>query len=264
MLKLFKILAFLYVVACVALYCLQDRFIFNPEYLSEDYQYRIGEEVEIALDDDVSMNALFVKQTQLPHSKGVIMYLHGNRGSIRFGVYQIRHMQNLGYDIFIPDYRSYGKTEGSINSEKQLYQDVQKAYNYLADKYEEQQTVLVGYSLGTGMASYLASKNNPAQLILIAPFTSLTDIKNKYLWFMPDFLLKYKLPVKKFMRTISCPVTIVHGTHDRVVDYQFSEDLKQKFRDKIELVTAHREGHRGIIFAEILGETLYKTLVSSK
>ena len=264
MIKLLKILSVLYILSCIVIYSIQDRFIFNPEHIEEHHRYRIGEEIEIPLDDKISMNALLIKQNDFQKPKGVILYLHGNRGSIRFGIYQIRTMQNLGYDILIPDYRSYGKTEGTIGSEGQLYSDVQKAYDHLKENYNEEQIIIVGYSLGTGMASYLASHNNPARLFLVAPFTSLTDIKNKYLWFLPDFLLKYKLPVKKFIHDISCPITIVHGTHDRVVDYSFSEELKSNFSDKIDLITVQREGHRRIIFAEKLAEALYNGLVGNR
>lgn len=257
-----KILLVLYLLACAVLYIIQDRFIFNPEQLPESYSYRMGEEREIPLEDGISMNALFVASSQKP-SKGVILYLHGNRGSIRFGIYQIRHMFDLGYDILIPDYRSYGKTEGSIDSEKQLYADVQKAYDYLKDRYSEKDIILVGYSLGTGMASYLASRNRPSRLVLVAPFTSITDIKNKYLWFFPDFLLRFKLPVEKFMHTIECPVTLVHGTRDRIVDYSYSETLKERYQDKVELVTARDESHRGIIFSYELATTLQRLLIKT-
>ncbi len=222
----------------------------------------MGTEVEISLDDKISMNALMVKQSDLGKSKGVILYLHGNRGSIRFGIYQIRHMLDLGYDIIIPDYRSFGKTEGKINSEKQLYGDVQKVYDYLKQGYNEDQIVLVGYSLGTGMASYLAAENNPSQLLMIAPFTSLADIKNKYLWFFPDFLLKFKLAVSGHIQNIRCPITIIHGTNDRIVDFDFSKRLWLKYKDKVELVEANRESHRSIIFAELLRQTLQQKLGS--
>lgn len=256
-----KIIASLYLIACIALYVVQDRFIFNPEKLPEDYSFRMGQELEIPLDDIYSMNALYV-DSGLDKPKGVILYLHGNRGSIRFGVYQIRHMRDMGYDIMIPDYRSYGKTEGSIQSEEQLYQDVQKAYNHLKTRFSEDQIILVGYSLGSGMASYLASHNKPKSLVLVAPFTSITDIKNKYLWFFPDFLLKYKFPVKDFMSKIECPVTIVHGTRDNIVDYRFSEEMKKKFGDKITLIRAERESHRGIIFSSELSMALERLLLS--
>ena len=250
-----KILAFLYLLGCIVIYSFQEKLIFNAEKIDEDFHYGIGREVEIPLDDGISMNALWVREKP-SNPKGVILYLHGNRGSIRFGTYQIRHMRHIGYDIFIPDYRSYGKTEGDICCEKQLLDDIQKAYDFLKTKYSENQISIIGYSLGTGFASYLASQNKPNQLLLIAPFTSLTDIKNKYLWFVPDFLLKFKFPVTKFLETTTCPITIVHGNADRVVDYQFSKDLKTKFGDKVELVTAENVSHRRIIFDRKLKHTI--------
>lgn len=251
----FKIVIVIYTIGCIAIYAVQERFIFNAEQIAEDFNYGMGQEVEIPLDASVDMNALWVKDAA-PSSKGVILYLHGNRGSIRFGTYQIRHMRDLGYDILIPDYRSYGKTEGKICCEEQLLNDVQKAYDFLKSKYPENKISIIGYSLGTGFASYLASKNNPKQLLLIAPFTSLTDIKNKYLWFLPDFLLKFKFPVTQFLETSNCPITIVHGDADKIVDYKFSTDLKNKFKDKINLITADNVSHRRIIFDHSLKTTI--------
>jgi len=256
-----KIAASLYLIACIVLYILQDSFIFNPEKLPEDYSFRMGQELEIPLDDVYSMNTLYVDSGP-EKPKGVILYLHGNRGSIRFGIYQLRTMRELGYDIMIPDYRSYGKTEGSIQSEEQLFNDVQKAYDHLKTRFNENEIILVGYSLGTGMASYLASHNKPKTLVLVAPFTSITDIKNKYLWFFPDFLLKFKLPVNEFMNNIECPVTIVHGTRDKIVDYRFSEEMKNRFGDKITLIRAERESHRSIIFSSELSIALEQLLLS--
>lgn len=258
--KLVKIMAALYIGVCLILFFIQDRFIFNPYPVEENYQYRTGVELEIPLDDEHTMNTLFVEQSEADKPKGALLYLHGNRGNIRFGIYQVRHMMDLGYDIFIPDYRSYGKTEGKICCEKQMYNDVQKVYDYIKSRYEEDKIILVGYSLGTGMASYLASVNNPSQMFLVAPFTSITDIKNKYLWFLPDFILRFKFPVKRFLKSVECPVTIVHGTEDEIVDYNYSAKLNSMYADKVDLITAHQESHRSIIFAEALKKVLYQKL----
>lgn len=256
-----KIILAAYIAGCVVLFAIQENFVFNPEKLPESYEFRTGTELDIPLKDGKQMNMLYIEDISGDKAKGAIMYLHGNRGSIRYGIYQIRHMRDLGYDIFIPDYRSYGKTEGPIHSEQQLYQDVQEAYDYLSQNYEEGKIILVGYSLGTAMASYLASMNDPGRLVLIAPFTSITDIKNKFLWFVPDFLVKYKFPVKKFLADVDCPVTIVHGMEDRIVDFEFSEELNRSYSDKVELVAAPQESHRSIIFADLLQTTLYSMLV---
>ena len=244
------ILSGLYILSCVVLYIIQDHFIFNAYPLPADYTFNTGQEIELPLDDGLSMNCLLIPQNQSHRPNGAILYLHGTRGNIRFGIHQTRQMTGLGYDIFIPDYRSYGKTEGRIVSEQQLYNDVQVAYDYLSDRYDK--IIIIGYSLGTGMASYLSQNNDPLHLVLVAPFTSLTDIKNKFLWMFPDFILKYKLPVEHHLEFANCDVTIVHGTDDEVVDYDYSVRLKELFPNKINLITAHNQSHRGVIFSEEL------------
>lgn len=73
------------------------------------------------------------------------------------------------------DYRGYGKSEGSIKNEDELYSDVQEVYNYLKSFYNENKIIVLGYSIGTGPAAFLASKNHPKELILQAPYYSLPD-----------------------------------------------------------------------------------------
>jgi len=224
--RFFKFLAysilFLYILLNVLLYFFQEKFVFNPYHLEESYKFQIGTEVEIPLEEGLTMNAVW-QQYDAP--KGAILYLHGNRGSNHFGTYQARHMLNRGYDVLIPDYRGYGKTEGEPESEELLYQDIEKAYQFLTQRYNEENIIVVGYSLGTGMASYIASKYHPKHLVLVAPYTSLTDIKNKYLWFVPDFILKYHFSNYKNLKKSTCPVSIVHGTADELIAFDHAEKL---------------------------------------
>lgn len=249
---LIKILLAIYILCCAAAYTLQEKIIFHPQDYPEFQPYKGGQEIEIPLEEGLTMNALLVphtkaKKSPTPKSKGAILYLHGNTGNIRRAGYQIRNQRNRGYDILIPDYRGYGKTEGQPESDKQMLEDANKAYQYLKKNYNEKNIYIIGYSLGTGMASYIAKENNPAHLILIAPFTSLTDIKNKYLWMFPNFLLKYKLSNRAHLKNSKTPTTIIHGTNDHVVDYRFSEELKQLY-PQVDLHTQEGIGHREIIF----------------
>ncbi len=244
---LFKGLFFSYVLLCLFVYFAQERIIFHPHQYPNDEIYQTGKEIEIPLTSVLSMNALLVYDNAKYRSQKAILYLHGNKGNVKRGQYQTRQMKDLGYDILIPDYRGYGKTEGKIVSNQQLLEDAEKAYLYLNKHYKEEDIVIVGYSLGTGMASYIAQEHNPRHLILLAPFTSLTDIKNEYLWFLPDFLLKYKLDNAAQLPHVESPVTIIHGTKDNVVDFRFSTLLKQKM-PSINLITLPGQNHRGVIF----------------
>ncbi len=249
--KLLKIILGIYLLLCIGLYFAQEKVIFAAHQTSETEKYRAGYEVEIPLEGQLTMNTLIIPAATGTRSKGAIMYLHGNKGNIHRGIYQTRTMRNRGLDIMIIDYRSYGKTEDKPRSDKQMLTDAAKAYNYLKEHYDENQIYLVGYSLGTGMASYIAKTNNPAHLFLVAPFTNLTAIKDKYLWMFPDFLMKYKLDNAKHVKDLATPTTILHGTDDTVVDYKYSLELK-KINNKIDLITSKGQSHRGIIFDPLL------------
>ncbi len=246
----------LYALVCGVLYFSQERLIFHPDKLDEDYVFSEGEEVELPVGDGISLNCLWMKE---PGSKGAILYLHGNRGSNRRCYHQAQTMAGGGYDIFMPDYRGFGKSDGEIVSEEQLFGDVQAAYDFLKKHYAENRIVVVGYSIGSGMASYLAANNQPQQLVLLAPYTSVVDLKNGMAPFLPDFLLKYPLRSQAFLQQVKFPVTLFHGEFDEVIPFSSSEKLQAINPGLFKLVSLP-EGHRGVIFSPIFQETVREML----
>ena len=245
-----------YLLLCGALYFMQERIIFLPDKLPHDYKFRKGEELDLTTADGVTLNCLWLKE---PKAKGVILYLHGNRGSNSRCLYQAETMAGNGYDIFMPDYRGYGKSGGSIASEAQLRADVQLAYDFLKKQYPEEKIVVAGYSLGSGMAAFLAAHNNPRQLLLIAPYFSMTDMKNRRAPFLPDFLLKYPLSSAEYLKEVKAPVTLFHGTRDEVVPFDCSEKLQALRPDHFQLI-AMNENHRSVIFSANFRQTVSKLL----
>lgn len=242
----------LYALVCSVLYFQQERLIFHPDKLGEDYVFSEGEEVELPVSEGISLNCLWMKE---PNSRGVILYLHGNRGSNRRCYHQAQTMAGDGYDIFMPDYRGFGKSDGEIVSEEQLFGDVQAAYDFLKKHYEENQIVVVGYSIGSGMASHVASQNRPQQLVLLAPYTSVTDLKDSRAPFLPDFLLKYPLCSVDYLKNVSFPVTLLHGEFDEVIPFSCSERL-QALNPKLFKLVKIPEGHRGVVFSSIFQNTV--------
>ena len=255
--RLVFFLAFIYSAFCTLLYFQQARLIFRPDKLPENHVFRKGEEVEIEAAGGISLNCLWLKEAP---SKGVILYLHGNRGSNRRCLYQTKHMTGRGYDVFMPDYRGYGKSGGEIQNDGQLYSDAQLAYDFLKKHYPEKQIVIVGYSIGTGIASYLAANNHPQQLLLLAPYVSMIDMKNRFVPFAPDFLLKFKLRNDLHLRSTACPVTLFHGTADRIIPYESSEILKKIKPGLIELISLKGESHRGTIFNDLFRRKIKELL----
>lgn len=255
--RLSLFLAALYLVLCAVLFFAQESLIFHPDPLAEDYVFESGEEVELPVDEGISLNCLWIKT---PQPKGVILYLHGNKGSNRRCLHQAQTMTGNGFDIFMPDYRGFGKSEGQIVSEAQLLADAQKAYDFLRGKYPESKIVLVGYSLGSGMASQLAANNHPQQLILLAPYWSMTDLKDRLIPIVPDFVLKYHLESGKALQAARLPITLFHGTLDEVIPFDCSEKLQALRPASIRLVRLEGEGHRGVIFSDLFRNTVAELL----
>ena len=246
LINLFKIIVGLYIVLCGILYFFQENLIFFPQKLEQDYQFNFEqdfEELNFKTSDGKTLNGLLFK---VDHSKGLIFYLHGNAGSLSSWGHVANTYTDLNYDIFILDYRGYGKSEGSISSQEQLFEDNQLIYDALKQKYQEDDIIILGYSIGTGMASKLASDNKPNQLILQAPYYSLTDMMRQRFSLIPTFILKYKLATNEYLENCNMPITIFHGNKDRVIDYKSSLKLKSEFENKLELITLNGQGHNGM------------------
>ena len=146
------------------------------------------------------------------------------------------------------DYRGYGKSDGRISSEDQLNRDMQKAYDQIKKLYYENSIILLGYSIGTGPALYLASKNNPKMLILQAPFYNLTDMMRRYFPIFPSFLLKYKMENKRYLKECAMPVIIFHGDQDEIIYYGSSIKLSEHFKEGDRLITLESQTHNGMTY----------------
>jgi len=225
---------------------MQEKFIFFPEKLNKEYQFDFNqtfEELYIKMEDNVTLNALLFKADT---SKGLIFYLHGNAGSIRSWGEIAKIYTDLNYDLFMLDYRGYGKSEGAISSQDQLFNDVQTAYDNIKTRYTENKIIILGYSIGTGLASKLASSNHPRLLILQAPFLSLIDMMKHFYPIFPTFILKYKFETNKYIKECKMPIVIFHGDKDEVIYYGSSLKLKKIIKETDTLITLHGQRHNGM------------------
>ena len=251
----------IYMVILVILYFAQEKLIFFPEKLPGDYTFHFDgqfEEKWIQVDDNCKLNALLFKADS---SKGIILYLHGNGGSVNSWGDVASFYTELGYDMLIPDYRGYGKSQGKISSEKQLLNDIQCVYNSIKQNYPEEKIIILGYSLGTGLATDLASKNNARKLVLLAPYYNFPDLLKKKLKLVPAFVLKYRLMTNENICKVKSPIVLFHGKNDELIDYQSSEKLFKlcKPGDKIFLLA--NQGHGGIDGNSMYRKEIEKILV---
>ncbi len=243
--KILKALFFLYIILCIGLFFAQERLFFKPYKLASSHQFYKGNEIKIPVEQGVELSCLTIESKP---QDGAILYLHGNRGSIRRCIGQTGNFQNLGYDIYLPDYRGFGKSDGKLRSEKQMNDDMEVVLKEMLKIYSSDQIIIIGYSMGTGMASYLATKYKLKALVMVAPFKSLIDMKNRFFPIAPSFIMKYKFRNDKNIAKVDCPIIIFHGTDDELIPISSSEALKKTYPDKIDFHRIEGDSHRGSIF----------------
>jgi pimeloyl-ACP methyl ester carboxylesterase len=246
LLKILKIVIGLYIIVCGLLFFFQEKLIFFPEKLDKSYKFIFDqkfEEINIKTKDQKILNALLFKSDS---PKGLIFYLHGNAGSLSSWGEVSKTYTDLNYDVFMLDYRGYGKSESSISSQGQLYQDLQIAYDAMKSKYSENKIIVLGYSIGTGIASKIASTNKPGLLILQAPYYSLTDMMKHTYPIIPTFILKYKFETNEYIKECKMPIVVFHGNQDEVIYYGSSLKLREEFKNQDTLITLSGQGHNGI------------------
>lgn len=156
----------------------------------------------------------------------VLLWLHGNAGNISYRYDMIRGMMGLAVQIFIIDYRGYGKSDGKP-SESGLYLDARAAWDYLVGErgVPPNRIVIFGKSLGGTPAIDLASKVSPAGLIVQSSFTSAADMAALVLPFVPRVLLHTKMDSISKIGTVRCPKLFIHSRADEVVPFELGRRL---------------------------------------
>lgn len=232
-----------YIVFCAIFYFTQERYVFSTSKLDKGYSYPFHqpyEELFIRANDGKQLNGLLFPAR---NSRGLIFFLHGNDKAMDYWGHFARFYTNRGYDIFMFDYRGFGKSEGEIESQQQLLGDVQTAYDEMKKLYDESETLIMGYSLGTAPAAWLASANRPAGLILMAPYFDYVRLIQRVCPIIPRFIVKYKLETHKYLRNCAAPVALFHGDKDKVIEYEHSVQLSRLLKEEDSFITLHGEEH---------------------
>lgn len=168
------------------------------------------------------INALHFRQE---NAKGLIVYFHGNAGSLERWGEIVAPFVSMGYEVLISDYRGYGKSTGK-RSKAALMSDAEAIYSFAKTLADEDKVILFGRSLGSSFASYLAGKNQPSKLILETPFYSVQDVANRMFPIFPvATLLRYNFRNNSYLKDVNAQVYIFHGTADEVVPYDSGQKL---------------------------------------
>ena len=173
-----------YSVVMVLVYLVQEKFIFKPENIKQDFVYKYDfpfKELFIDIEPGVRINGLhFYAKEPL----GLILYFHGNTRSIKGWAKYAKDFYRYKYDVVLVDYRGFGKSTGR-RSEKEMLNDMQVVYDTLAVQYHENQILVYGRSLGSGFATKIACENSPRYLILDAPYYSFRKAVQRFIPILP-------------------------------------------------------------------------------
>jgi fermentation-respiration switch protein FrsA (DUF1100 family) len=197
-------------------------------------------DLKIETRDGYKLNGLLFKAKR---SKGLIFYLHGSNDALNVWGKIAPVYTDLNYDLFMLDYRGYGKSEGKVTSESQLYSDVQTVYNNLKLTYPESKIIVIGQSVGTGPAAMLAAVNNPKKLILQAPYYSLPDWIHNVVPDVDTSNMKYQFRNYEFLQKTKASIIIFHGDADNAIYSGSSQKLSLFFKRGDKLFFLKGEGH---------------------
>ena len=211
-------LAAAYIIAGAGLAVFQRRLQYFPDRrLTDLAQTGIsgGEELRLTTTDGETLVAWYFPPKD---GRPLILYFHGNGGALVDRVPRFRLFTARGYGVLAVSYRGYGGSTG-WPTENGLMQDGDAAYREArARGYDGNRIVLMGASLGTGVAVALAATHKAAALVLEAPYLSALDVASAHYPFFPvTWLMLDRFRSDLTIRDVHVPVLMVHGEEDDVI-----------------------------------------------
>tara|TARA_B110001452_G_scaffold142397_1_gene118403 strand:- start:709 stop:1509 length:801 start_codon:yes stop_codon:yes gene_type:complete len=224
------ILAYFSIILFVYFY--QRNLLYHPSennYLNDKINFNY-KEIFIETDKDIKLKSWFINK-DLKKFKTVVFF-HGNAGNLLNRVYKLNELNKLEINILISSWRSFSGNKGKP-TEKNLYYDAKKIVKWIKMQgVESKDIILYGESLGTGVVTELASKNDFGGIILESPFTSIADAAKIYYPYLPvNFLLRDRYDSKSKIKNIKIPILIMHGKMDNIVPQKMGKELFEKAND---------------------------------
>jgi fermentation-respiration switch protein FrsA (DUF1100 family) len=223
------------VVFIVLVTVLQDRLIFFPGAWPAGFKLpeRLGNitltPVTLQTPDGIKIDAVFTETASPPAGqRKTVLFSHGNAGNLlhRFG--KIEKMCAAGFDVFIYDYRGYGRSEGSPTVGGAI-SDGKTALKWLLDekKISSEDIVLYGESLGTGVATEIMRESGLkfAALVHESGFASLATMAGRRIPLFGSYILKRDLPTSDTIKNYHGRLLVIHSRKDGVIPYSDSEML---------------------------------------
>lgn len=255
-----KVIIILYCLIGIALYYLQDYLLFHPEPLALDYKYQFKprfEELRIPVNREDTISLVkFYPAADTP--KGLVLYYHGNMKNVQHYADYVDVFLQRGYEVWMGDYPGFGKTTGERTEDK-MYEQSRIIYTMALSVYQNDSIIIYGKSLGTGIATYVASYGKAKALVLETPYYSIPSLFAHYAFIYPvNAMTNYKIPTHKYIKEVKYPIIIFHGTGDDVIPYKNAKKLTPLLKAGDKFVTIKEGGHN-----TLTGSGEYKFIIDS-
>jgi pimeloyl-ACP methyl ester carboxylesterase len=240
-----------YLAVLVVLLCLESLLLYPAATLARpwcpprpDLNVR---DVSLSADDGTPIHGWFSAPSGWRPEVGAVLYSHENGSNLSHKQGNQRRWQMaLKRAVLVYDYPGYGKS-GGRPSEAGCYAAAEAAHRWLVDeqKVPARQIVLIGSSLGTAMATELATRHENRLLVLMGAFTSFPDEAQ---WTVPCYparwLVTNQLDSLSKIGRVRGPVFIAHGTQDRKVPYWMGKRLFQSACEPKRFYPLAGQGHQ--------------------
>ncbi len=253
--QIILVILFIYVVFSISIYFLQERILFHKQPITEKrlqevrQNYPNAEELFLETSDNKQLHGWFLnkgKQARAP----LIIYFGGNAEEVSW-------LLDISYKfdkwaILLMNYRGYGLSQGKPD-EKKFYQDALLLYDTFSERkdVDKNNIVVMGRSLGTGVATYLASKRSVEGVILASPYDCIASVAKSTLPVTPPaFLIKHKFNSISRAPEINKNLLILIASEDQVIPVKHSKKLYDKWGGSKNIITIKNTDHNTISNSE--------------
>jgi pimeloyl-ACP methyl ester carboxylesterase len=217
------------------------------------------EDVAFQAEDGTGLHAWWIRSPRQPAVAHVLL-AHGNAGNIGDRVQQARLLVDAGLDVFVFDYRGYGRSEGRPDVEG-TYRDTRAARGALLrqEDVDPRRVVYLGESIGAALALAVAIEAPPMGLVLQAAFTSVRDMGRLHYPFVPTAMVPDVYPNLRRIGLLRTPLLIVHGDRDEIVPVDHGRRLFEGAPEPKRLEIVRGAGHNDLL--EAMGAS-YGTIIA--
>ncbi len=220
--------------------------------------------------EDVNLTTVDGKQLHgwyIPHpdSNRVVLIFHGNAGNISHRGESVRIFHRMGLNVFIIDYRGYGKSQGKAG-ESGLYKDANAAWQYLTQdrNIDKDHIIIFGRSLGGAVATNLATEVQPAALILESTFSSVDEFAKLLFPIMSRVLVsRYHFNTLTKIKKINSPLLVLHSPADEMIPFYMGKDVFEAANQPKYFVTMKGDHNNGFMLSQPDYEQELKKFITS-